>query len=171
MGILIPMSQVVTFTANATNPRKINSINLPVDNAKVFVINNVFVQPFTGSTTAGNADSGVGEFLKTIAIRIPLRGGDAAKNVVEPLVNDPDGYCLIVSKKDRSDDGAYEIIGMQQALHGDITTLTRDESANGGMWSLSMTCTEHFAEVTLVGEDGTYSSARKEYEKLLSLVS
>ena len=56
------------------------------------------------------------------------------------------------------------------ALRGDITTLTRDENANGGMWGLSLTCREPFAEVDLTGEEGTYQSAKAAYDNLKAQV-
>ena len=55
-------------------------------------------------------------------------------------------------------------------MRGDITTLTRDENANGGMWGLSLTCREPFAEVDLTGEEGTYESAKTAYDKLKAQV-
>jgi hypothetical protein len=51
-------------------------------------------------------------------------------------------------------------------LRGDIASLTRDENANGGAWGLNLTCTEAWAEVTLVGIDGTFASAMQVFEAL-----
>jgi hypothetical protein len=63
-------------------------------------------------------------------------------------------------------DGSYEVIGYQNALRGDIASVTRDESANGGDWLVNLNTVESWAEVTLVGAAETYESAKKEFEGL-----
>ena len=167
-GILIPFSSVTpTIVQDAGNPRKIKSITIGT-NDKVVLVDNVNSQPFGGSTTAGNADSGYPEFVKTMAVKVPMRGAEVSQDVIEPLFDDPQGFLGIFTKRDRVVDGGFEVIGFLNPLRGDISSLTRDESANGGAWGLNLTCTESWAEVTLVGVDGTYSSALAIYEQLKS---
>lgn len=168
-AVIIPISdwaraEVVT---DANNPRKILSIILPPDgSAMAYTIDNVFATPFTGSTTAGNNESGRNGYLKTIAVRVPMRGADVSRDVIEPLVKDADGFVVIAEKRDKVGDGSFEVIGYQNALRGDIASVTRDENANGGDWIVNLTTIEKWAEVALVGSAETYESAKKEFEGL-----
>ena len=153
---------------SATNPRKILSVVLPPDGSVMaYTVDNVFAAPFTGSTTAGNTDNGRNGYLKTLSVRVPMRGADTSMKVVEPLVKDPNGFVMILEKRDKVGDGSYEVICYQNALRGDIAGVTRDESANGGDWIVPLTTVEKWAEVTLVGSAETYESAHKEFEGLL----
>ena len=152
---------------SATNPREILSIVLPPDGSVMaYTVDNVFAQPFTGSTTAGNNENGRNGYLKTVSVRVPMRGADTSMKVIEPLVKDPNGFVMILEKRDKVGDGSYEVIGYQNALRGDIAGVTRDESANGGDWIVPLTTVEKWAEVTLVGSAETYESAKKEFEGL-----
>ena len=154
---------------SATNPREILSIVLPPNGMiMAYTIDNVFAAPFTGSTTAGNNEDGRNGYSKTLSVRVPMRGADVSKDVIEPLVKDPNGFVVIAEKRDKVGDGSYEVIGYQNALRGDIASVTRDESANGGDWLVNLTTIEKWAEVTLVGAAETYESAKKEFEGLLN---
>ena len=95
-----------------------------------------------------------------------MRGADVSRDVVEPMFDDPMGFLGIFPKRDRVADGGFEVIGFINPLRGDIASLTRDESANGGAWGLNLVSTEAWAEVDLVGADGTYASALENYEQL-----
>ena len=163
-GLIVSLASNPVIVADEANPRKIKSITAP--QGGVYKIENAVVTPFSGSTTAGNADNGYREYLKTISFTIPLRGADASRDVVEPLFNDPYGFIMVLPKRDRVGDGGFEVIGYKSALRGDITTLSRDENANGGSWQASLSCREPYAEVTLIGEDGTYESAKTAYDNL-----
>ena len=169
-GILIPLSKVTpNIVQDADNPRKIKSITIGSSD-KVVLVDNVSSSPFSGSSTAGNGDSGYPEYTKTISMRIPMRGAKVSRDVVEPLVDDPIGYLGIFQKRDKSGDGSFEVIGFLNPMRGDITSLSRDESANGGAWSINMVCNESWAELDLVGVDETYVSALAAYESLKSKV-
>lgn len=168
-AILIDLTYTPTITYDTTNPRKIKSI--VCSERGVHIIDNAFVTPFNGSTTAGNTDNGLNEYLKTVSFQVPMRGADASMNAVEPLFNSAFGYLIVLPKRDRVGDGSFEVIGAKNPLRGDITTLTRDENANGGMWGLSMTTREQYAEVTLVGEGSDYDSARTAYDNLKAQVA
>jgi hypothetical protein len=168
-AVIIPANDFAKaeVVVDANNPRKIMSIVLPPDGSVMaYTIDNVFATPFTGSTTAGNNESGRNGYLKTLAVRIPMRGADVSRDVIEPLVKDADGFVVIAEKRDKVGDGSYEVIGYQNALRGDIASVTRDESANGGDWLVNLTTVEKWAEVTLVGSADTYESAKKEFEGL-----
>ena len=153
---------------SATNPRKILSVVLPPDGSVMaYTVDNVFAAPFTGSTTAGNTDNGRNGYLKTLRVRVPMRGADTSMKVIEPLVKSADGFVVISEKLDKVGDGSYEVIGYQNALRGDIAGVTRDESANGGDWIVPLTTVEKWAEVTLVGAGKNYETAKKNFEELL----
>lgn len=153
---------------SASNPRKILSIVLPPNGSVMsYTIDNVFSAPFTGSTTAGNNENGRNGYLKTLSVRVPMRGADTSMKVIEPLVKSADGFVVIMEKRDKVGDGSYEVIGYQNALRGDIAGVTRDESANGGDWIVPLTTVETWAEVSLIGADETYESARNEFECLI----
>ena len=169
-ALLIPADEWerAKLVTDAANPQKVRNIILPASaSVQVFVVENYGATPFTGSTTAGNNDSGVQKFSKTLTLRVPQRGADAARKIVQPLARGVCGYVAIIEKRDRVGDGSFEIVGMQQPLYGDAATITRDE-LSGGAWSISLTTTEMWAEATLVGSDDTYESARAEFRELLN---
>lgn len=168
-AILVDMQYNPTITFDTTNPRKIKSINC--SEGGVHIVENAFVTPFNGSTTAGNTDNGLNEYLKTVSFQIPMRGADTSMNAIEPLFNSTFGYLIVLPKRDRVGDGSFEVIGAKNPLRGDITTLSRDENANGGMWSLSMTTREQYAEVALVGDGSDYDSAKDAYDTLKAQVA
>jgi hypothetical protein len=168
-AVIIPANDFAKaeVVIDANNPRKIMSIVLPPDGSVMaYTIDNVFATPFTGSTTAGNNESGRNGYLKTLAVRIPMRGADVSRDVIEPLVKDAEGFVVIAEKRDKVGDGSYEVIGYQNSMRGDISSVTRDESANGGDWLVNLTTIEKWAEVALVGAAETYESAKKEFEGL-----
>ena len=167
-AVIVDWSYNPVITYDAANPRKIKSITCP--QGGVHIVENAFVTPFNGSTTAGNTDNGLNEYLKTVSFQIPMRGADTSRDLVEPFFNSSFGFLAVLPKRDRVGDGSFEVVGAKGALRGDITTLTRDENANGGMWGLSLTCREQFAEVDLTGEDGTYESAKAAYDNLKAQV-
>ena len=169
-ALLIPADEWehAKLVTDAANPQKVRNIILPASaSVQVFVVENYGATPFTGSTTAGNNDSGVQKFSKTLTLRVPQRGADAARKIVQPLARGVCGYVAIVEKRDRVGDGSFEIVGLQQPLYGDAATITRDE-LSGGAWSISLTTTEMWAEATLVGADDTYESARAEFLDLMN---
>ena len=168
-AVIIPTSDWARaeVVVDADNPRKIMSITLPPDgSAMAYTIDNVFATPFTGSTTAGNNENGRNGYLKTLSVRVPMRGADVSRDIIEPLVKDADGFVVISEKRDKVGDGSYEVIGYQNSMRGDIASVTRDESANGGDWIVPLTTIEKWAEVTLVGSADNYDSAKKEFEGL-----
>ena len=170
-AVIIPANDFARaeVVRSANNPREIKSIILPPDGSVMsYSIDNVFATPFSGSSTAGNADDGRNGYLKTLAIRIPMRGADVSKDVVEPLVKEAAGFVVIVEKRDKVGDGSFEVIGYQNSVRGDIASVTRDESANGGDWLMNLSTIEKWAEVTLVGAGDDYETARKNFEELLS---
>ena len=165
-GVLIPMESNPVLTRDAENPRIIKSITL-AENAKVCVVDNAGAAPFDGSSTTGNNDSGFPKFTKAMALRILARGAKASKDVIEPLVKSGRGFIGIFEKVDQVGDGSFEVIGAQSPLKcADPATFTRSETANGGAWSGTLQCSEHWAELVLFDTD--YETSLAAFEALLA---
>ena len=165
-GVLIPMESNPVLTRDAENPRIIKSITL-AENAKVCVVDNAGAAPFDGSSTTGNNDAGFPKFTKAMALRILARGAKASKDVIEPLVKSGRGFIGIFEKVDQVGDGAFEVIGAHSPLKcADPATFTRSETANGGAWSGTLQCSEHWAELVLFDTD--YETSLAAFEALLA---
>ena len=165
-GVLIPMESNPVLTRDAENPRIIKSITL-AENAKVGAVDNAGAAPFDGSSTTGNNDAGFPKFTKAMALRILARGAKASKDVIEPLVKSGRGFIGIFEKVDQVGDGSFEVIGAQSPLKcADPATFTRSETANGGAWSGTLQCSEHWAELVLFDTD--YETSLAAFEALLA---
>ena len=173
-GVLIPAASAYSITQDGTNPRLVVGIT-PESNTVVAIDNAAVIAPFDGSNTAGNGEAGVRQFAKTLAFRIPLRGGDVSKDIVEPLGNST-GYIAIVEKKDNgSVEGKFEVIGLQVPLTLNEDGVQRTEGENGGAIMATMSTTESWFEADLVGEKDQTSSkytlagAKTAFEALLAV--
>lgn len=166
-GILIPMEAVPVLTKDANNPRIISAIAI-AENAKVVAVDNEGSAPFEGSTTTGNNEAGYVRFTKTIAVKMPERGADFAKDVIEPLVKSGRGFIGIFEKVDRVGDGSFEVIGAQSPMKVvDPATVTRtDTSAGGGAWAATLQSNEMYAECVLFDTD--YATSLAAFEALLA---
>ena len=164
-AILIPKSLNPTLTMDSSNPRIVKAITLESGD-KVCVVDNAMpVNPFSGSTTTMATDNGWATYNKSLAIRIPMRGGKAAKEVIEPLVDSPLGVIAIVEKKYNGGDGSFEFIGLEAGMKA--TEESRDESANNGDWTATLSTSERFAEYTLFDTD--YTTSLGKFEALWAL--
>lgn len=165
-GVLIPLESNPVLTRDAQNPRIIKSVSLASD-AKLCVVDNAGAAPFDGSSTTGNNDAGYPKFTKAMALRILARGAEASKDVIEPLVKSGRGFIGIFEKVDQVGDGSFEVIGAQSPLKcADPATFTRSETANGGAWSGTLQCSEHWAELVLFDTD--YETSLAAFEALLA---
>jgi hypothetical protein len=164
-GLLIPLSNRLNFSVDATNPRIITGITMGQDD-KLAIIDNVWPSAFTDSVTQSNADAGRLQYNKGFTFRIPLRGAGVSKNIVEPLADAPLGYMAVLEKKDRVGDGSYEVVGYGQGLTVNPDGIVRNENENGGDIVVTMSCQEQFFEVTLF--DTNYETTRAAFEALLA---
>ena len=164
-GVLVPLDKAPTFSVSATNPRTITAIAMSVNN-KFIAIDNVFTDPFAGTTKASNGESGSIKHTKTFAFRIPQRGSDISRDIVEALENSPLGFIAVLEKKDRVGNGSFEVIGYQDALKVNADGVTQDETANDGATNVVMSCSEHFFEVVLF--ENSYASTLTAFEEMLS---
>ena len=164
-GLLIPLTNTLTFSVSGTNPRIITGITMAVGD-KLAVIDNVWPSSFNGSQTQSNADAGRMMYSKTFTFRIPLRGADVSKDIVEPLAEAPLGYIAVLEKKDRRGDGSYEIIGYGQGLTANADGIMRNENENGGDIVVTMSTSEQYFEVTLY--DTNYATTKSAFETLMN---
>lgn len=163
-GLLIPLSNTLTYAINASNPRIINSITMGASD-KLAVIDNVWPSAFDGTNTQSNADSGRTLYGKTFAFRIPLRGAGTSKDIVEPLFESPLGYLAVLEKKDRRGDGSFEIVGYCQGLTVNADGIVRNENENGGDIVVTMSCQEPYFEVTMFDTD--YNTTKAAFETMM----
>lgn len=163
-GLLIPLSNTLTYAINATNPRIITSITMGASD-KLAVIDNVWPSTFDGSNTQSNADSGRTLYGKTFAFRIPLRGAGTSMDIVEPLVESPLGYLAVLEKKDRRGDGSFEIVGYCQGLTVNADGIVRNENENGGDIVVTMSCQEQYFEVTMFDTD--YNTTKAAFDTMM----
>ncbi|HPL94998.1 MAG TPA: hypothetical protein PLK02_07850 [Paludibacteraceae bacterium] len=161
-GVLVPLDKAPTFTVSAQNPRTIVQIEV-VD--KFIAIDNVFTDPFAGTTKASNGDSGSIKHTKTFTFRIPQRGSDVSRDIVEALIASPLGFVAVLEKKDRVGNGSFEVIGYQDALKVTADGVTQDETANDGATTVTMSCSEHYFEVDLF--DTSYVLTLAAFETML----
>ena len=164
-GLLIPLTNTLTFAVDASNPRIITGITM-AQGDKLAVIDNVWPSAFNDSNTQSNADNGRLVYGKTFAFRIPLRGAGTSKDIVEPLADAPLGYLAVLEKKDRVGDGSYEIVGYGQGLTVNPDGIVRNENENGGDIVITMSCEEQFFEVTLFDTD--YATTKAAFETLMA---
>ena len=164
-GLLIPLTNTLTFAVDASNPRIITGITMGVGE-KLAVIDNVWPSAFNESNTQSNADNGRLVYNKTFAFRIPLRGAGTSKDIVEPLADAPLGYLAVLEKKDRIGDGSYEVVGYGQGLTVNPDGIMRNENENGGDIVVTMSCEEQFFEVTLFDTD--YATTKAAFETLMA---
>lgn len=164
-GLLIPLSNTLTWSVDANNPRIITGLTMGA-NDKLAVVDNVWPSAYDGSNTQSNTDSGRLQYGKTFSFRIPLRGGDVSKEIVEPLADAPLGYVAILEKKDRRGDGSYEIVGYCQGLTANGDGIVRNENENGGDIVVTMSCQEQYFEVAFFDTD--YNTTKAAFETLMT---
>lgn len=166
-GVLIDATLIGAASVNGTNPRKIESFGLQASD-KVCAIDDIYETPFEGTQLALNTDSGLKSFQKTLGVHVPVRGADASKNIIEPLLKSRSGFVAVLERKDRVGDGSYVVYGFKSALKG--TDVTQDETANGSAFMVTLQCDEQWAELTLAPTPGTgetdYTAAKAAFEAL-----
>lgn len=165
-AVIIPLEDSPVITTSSTDPARVITAIAPASGAKVVMVDNVFAAPFTGSTKTSNADSGRVKFTKSLAVQIPLRGAEASKNVIEPLMKSAEGFLLVVEKKDRRGLGSYEVLGFHEAVKADPTSYSRNEDENGGAALITLMCNEDVEEVDLFDTD--YATTKAAFEALIA---
>lgn len=166
-AVLIQWKDAPTIVKDAQNPRIVRSITLDT-NVKSVAIDNVFTTPFDGANTASSADSGRTMYTKQLMVRIPSRGAGASRDVVEPLQTSAGGFLLVVEKKDKKGDGAFEVLGLYDPMKATADGIARNENENGGDITATLQCVEPYFECTLSATGDDYEDTKAMFETLLS---
>lgn len=150
-----------SVSENADNPRIISSIAMK-ESKKPYVIYNPRVSPsaFNGTQAAFNQEGN--NYDKTVQFYFEGIGGDAAKNVVEPLKSG--SFVVLLQRKDHKGDGSFQLVGYQSGLIA--TAQVQDEDT--GYWLITMTAQESFAEMSFFKEN--YASTKTAFDALLASV-
>lgn len=165
-AVLIPFDQISSLTQDSDNPRILEAVTLVTTTGKCVAVDNIMPSPFDGSNKASNAESGRIKYTKTLTVRIPLRGAEVSKDLIEPLMTHSQGFLAIVEKQDKVGDGSYEVIGLNAPLKANADGMTQNESDNGGEYVVTMSCTEAWAEATFLPSAGTHAAAKTAFETL-----
>lgn len=155
-----------TLVADGSNPRTITSVTLPGADKFIAVDNANVVTPLDGSATQSNGDSGRILFSKNVTFRVPLRGSETSKDIIEPLTQSPFGWTGIFEKRDKVGNGSFEIIGMLQGLRPTADGIVRNESENGGDVAVTMACQEAWFECDFFDTD--YATTLAAFEAMLA---
>lgn len=172
-GVIIPWAENPAITVDATNNRILSSISPSATDSSVIKIDNVsFVDPFTGSNAAGNTDDGRRKILKTAVIKVPMRGANVSKNLLEGMFTgnfDGQGAILILEKQFKGGDGSYEVIGYESPWLINPDGITRDEYVDGGAYILTGSTKEIGIEYTLFQED--FATTKELFDTLLGEIA
>lgn len=148
-GVLVQQDSISALVQSASNKRVLENITASV----VFPVENAVVTPFDGSNTASAEDGGRVAFTKQVMFRVPQRGADASRDIIEPLVFNANGYLFIAEKKDKVGNGSFEVIGLQAPLKATADGISRNESENGGDTAVTLQCTEQWFECVFFKTD------------------
>ena len=166
-GVLIQWANNPTFVVSAENKRMIQEIILSIDRTRIRIDNVPFMNPFTGSNAAGNTDDGRRKVLKTVVIKVPLRGAGVSQYLLEGMFTgnfEGQGAVLILEKQFKGGDGSYEVIGYESPFLINPDGITRDEYADGGAYILTGSTKEIGIEYTLYDED--FATTKTLFEEL-----
>lgn len=141
-------------TVTIDSPAKVSSINVPSTGGATAIRYDVpLVDAFTGTSVAGNTDSGSVMFKKTIALKIPYTDIDTTSMaVVQSMLFDTQGFLIFLERRD----GAWIVFGAYDACVGDVSSYAQNEYENDGMYTLNLTCTERMAEVYYTGDTSNW---------------
>ena len=152
-GVMINLSDAPTLTRSVANPRIFSAVTLGTG-VKVCVVDNTgYTQPMVGTTVQSTDNGGKVQYQKDVVVRIPLRGADSSKDVVEPLNSSALGFLLILEKKDKKGDGSFVMIGAEQGLKANADGIVRNEYENGGDVVATMSTVENHFENVLFDTD------------------
>ena len=136
------------------SPAKVSDITVPETGGAAAIKYDVsLVDAFTGTSVAGNTDSGRVMFTKTIALKIPYSDIDTTSMaVVQSMLDDTDGFLVLLERRD----GAWIVFGAYDACVGDVSSYAQNEYENDGMYTLNLTCKEYVAEVYYTGDTSNW---------------
>lgn len=141
-------------TVTIDSPAKVSSIKVPEIGGATSILYDVsLVDAFTGTSVAGNTDTGRVMFTKTIALKIPYSDIDTTSMaVVQSMLFDTQGFLILLERRD----GVWIVFGAYDACVGDVSSYAQNEYENNGMYTLNLTCTELVAEVYYTGDTSNW---------------
>lgn len=149
-------------TVDAQNSRIVTGITM-VSGKKPFVVYNPKMAnlPFNGTNSVFASD--VDRYTKQVMFYYKGIGGDASKDVIEPLKSGQ--FMMILQRKDHIGDGSFQLIGYQSGLTASAQELNEEQ----GYWSMTMEASEPSAEVSFFDTD--YVTTKAAFDTLLALVA
>lgn len=168
VGVGFKKNDFVIVT-DATNPRIVTSIT-PKSGKKTFIIRDPKL--FEGSGMEVNLESPYPNYTKNIMFGIPNIGAEASKDVVDPIVNDREGFVFILKRKSQVLDGGFPIIGLETGAKLSAGSRVDTDTATNGVLMVTMTESgATYSEVclssTTVGD--TYDDVDALYQALIAL--
>ena len=118
------------------------------------------IDALSGTTLAGDTDSGRRMFKKTITLRIQARTADAVEKVLMPLITERKGFIFVAERKAKGDYLTYRVFGSQDKCVADVASITQSEYENGGDWVVPFTCVENKSDVVFEREDEGYEETK-----------
>ena len=166
-ALLINKQDIIDYVRSATNPRHVTQITLKTG-AKVSAIYNPTTDPYDGTQDEATTDGLIPAYNKTVSFAVPRRGGEMAKDVLEPLMKNREGFVVVLAAKDKVGDGSFVIIGSETGLIGNTQTRNNIDKSTGGAWLVTLVEEgAQFAEVNIFDTD--YSTSRTEFDRLLAM--
>jgi len=156
-----------TITVSATNSNMITSIELPALKKGIEVDNANFIDPFSGSNYTANTDDGSRKILKSFTFKVPLRGSEVSRKLLEGMFFDNFGGsgAIVVAEKIVNGVGKYSVIGYKSPFLINPDGLKQDEYADGAAFILTGSCKERAIEVELFDTD--IAKTKTAFEDLL----
>ena len=156
-----------TITVSATNSNMITSIELPALKKGIEVDNANFIDPFSGSNYTANTDDGSRKILKSFTFKVPLRGSEVSRKLLEGMFFDNFGGsgAIVVAEKIVNGVGKYSVIGYKSPFLINQDGLKQDEYADGAAFILTGSCKERAIEVELFDTD--IATTKTAFEALL----
>lgn len=118
------------------------------------------IDALSGTTLAGDTDSGRRMFKKTITLRIQARTADAVEKVLMPLISNRKGFIFVAERKAKGDYLTYRVFGSQDKCVADVASITQSEYENGGDWVVPFTCVESKSDVAFNWAETDYEETR-----------
>lgn len=150
-----------SVTTDASNPRIVTAWAVKTGK-KPYVIYNPRINPDSFNGTNNTFNQEANNYDKTVQFYYEGIGGDAAKNVVEPLK--AGRYIIMLQRKDHAGDGSFPLVGFQAGL----TATAQVQDEENGYWLMTMTCKESMAEVSFFDTD--YATTKAAFDTLLATV-
>ena len=169
-GILLQWADNPIFAVNAQNKRMIQEITLSPTAHRIRIDNVSFINPLTGSNAAGNTDDGRRKVLKTVVIKVPLRGSAASQYLLEGMFTgnfEGQGAVLILEKQFKGGIGSYEVIGYESPFLINPDGISRDEYVDGGAYILTGSTKEIGIEYSLFDTD--FETTKGLFEELMAI--